>query len=70
MIQDPGWGGPWAAVFTGTIDTTRPPCLIENPRARPGEYAYFVTFDSPQYDSDGDGPFRKAQIWGRYLEPL
>jgi hypothetical protein len=70
VIRDSGWDGPWAAVFTGTVDTIRSPHLIGNPRARAGELAYFVKFDSPQFDSAGDGPFRKAQIWGRYLEPL
>ncbi len=32
-----------------------------------GELLYWVTFDAPQYDSNGDGPYRKAQVWGRYL---
>ena len=61
--RDSSWNGPWAAVFTGTIDATRPPRLIRNPSARAGEFDYFVQFDTPQYDSAGDGPFRKAQIW-------
>jgi hypothetical protein len=24
---------------------------------------YWVRFDEPQYDADGDGPFRGGQIW-------
>ncbi|MGD0348342.1 MAG: hypothetical protein ABSA85_16385 [Terracidiphilus sp.] len=24
---------------------------------------YWVWFDEPQYDADGDGPFRGGQIW-------
>ncbi|MEU7473884.1 hypothetical protein AB0A94_36180 [Streptomyces sp. NPDC044984] len=32
-----------------------------------GERVYWVTFDAPQYDWDGAGPYRKAQIWSRYL---
>lgn len=38
--------------------------------ARPGEREYSVTFDEPQFDADGDGPYRKAVIWDRYLEQL
>ncbi|MFF4388103.1 hypothetical protein ACFY0G_15160 [Streptomyces sp. NPDC001552] len=45
------------------------PELVENPHARPGEMAYWVAFDAPQYDGDGGGPYRKAQIWDRYLRP-
>lgn len=70
VIRDPDGDGPWAAVFTGTVDTVRPPHLINNPQARAGEFAYFVKFDFPQFDGAGDGPYRKAQIWDRYLEPL
>lgn len=31
------------------------------------ELLYWVTFDTPQYDSGGGRPFRKAQVGGRYL---
>ena len=50
--------------------TERAPHLVENPAARTGELTYFVEFDEPQYDSGGDGPYRKASIWDRYLERL
>ncbi|MFJ5273059.1 hypothetical protein [Streptomyces sp. NPDC088358] len=39
----------------------------EHVQALSGELLYWVTFDTPQYDSGGDGPYRKAQVWGRYL---
>lgn len=39
----------------------------EHVQSLSGELLYWVTFDTPQFDSDGDGPYRKAQIWGRYL---
>ncbi len=39
----------------------------EHAQALDGELLYWVTFDTSQYDSGGDGPYRKAQIWGRYL---
>ena len=37
-------------------------------RALDGELLYWVTFDTPQRDSAGDGPYRKARICGRYLK--
>jgi hypothetical protein len=30
---------------------------------------YWVDFDEPQYDADGAGPFRKAQVWGDTYSP-
>jgi hypothetical protein len=34
---------------------------------------YLVAFDESQFDTDGPGgggPYRKASVWERYLEPL
>lgn len=34
--------------------------------------AYFIEFDEPQFDTDGPdggGPYTKAEVWDRYLEP-
>ncbi|MCX4956780.1 ferrous iron transport protein A [Streptomyces virginiae] len=69
VVRDPGWDGPWRNEFLGTIDGMGAPEPVESPRARAGELAYWVTFDEPQYDGDGDGPYRKAFIWDRYLRP-
>jgi hypothetical protein len=57
-------------VFTGTGDATLPPQVVRSPQARRGELEYSVTFDQPQFDASGDGPYRKAVIWARYLEAL
>jgi hypothetical protein len=70
VIQDPQWSGPWRTVFVGTIDRTLPPQPVRHRVAHEGERAYSVTFDGPQLDADGDGPYRKAAIWERYLEVL
>jgi len=70
VIQDREWGGPWREVFLGTIDRTLPPQVVNNRVAHSGEREYSVTFDEPQLDASGDGPYRKAVIWDRYLERL
>ena len=31
---------------------------------------YWVWFDQPQHDADGDGPYRGGQIWESALNPL
>ncbi|WP_232837976.1 ferrous iron transport protein A [Streptomyces atratus] len=67
VVRDPDWDGPWQAEFPGTIDATGAPEPNEHVQALSDELLYWVTFDAPQYDSGGDGPYRKAQVWGRYL---
>ena len=70
VTSDPGGHTAWASEFTGVIDETMTPRTVQNRHARPGELEYFVRFGSPQYDSSGDGPYRKAMIWDRYLKPI
>jgi hypothetical protein len=31
---------------------------------------YYVVFDEPQVDADGDGPYAASEILSIYLEPL
>jgi hypothetical protein len=68
--QDDGWPGPWASVFTGRISDMAAPEPPASEAANAGELAYWIDFDEPQRDADGDGPYRKAQIWARYIEVL
>ena len=68
VVKDPAWDGPWRDVFLGTIDRALPPQLVQNRVANAGELEYSVDFDAPQLDAAGNGPYRKAVIWDRYLE--
>lgn len=67
VVRDTEWDGPWQQEFSATIDGLGAPEPVRHPMADVGELNYWVRFDAPQYDSSGDGPYRKAQIWGRYL---
>jgi len=71
----------WARGATGTI--AAPPNAV---RSISGEWdegltrtevsalgkntVYWVWFDEPQHDADGDGPFRGGQIWENALTSL
>lgn len=65
VLSDPEFGpGPWPAQPTGRIsgsptavDTVSGPMLT-----------YWVTFDEPQRDADGDGPYSSSQILSKYLQ--
>jgi len=70
VVHDADWPGPWRAEFPGRVDSMGAPEPVRHARARDGELAYWVVFDAPQVDSNGDGPYRKALIWDRYLRPL
>ena len=67
VVKDLEWDGPWREEFLATIDSVGAPEPITHPSARSGELKYWVAFDEPQLDAAGDGPYRAAQIWGRYL---
>ena len=65
--RDPNYGpGPWPDEPAGTVIGT--PHLVETTR---GPMAmYWVRFDEPQFDPDGDGPYDSSEVLARYLEPL
>jgi hypothetical protein len=70
VIKSKTWDGPWRQVFTGTVDETITPRLVGHKHAERGELEYSVLFDEAQMDTTGLGPYRKAVIWARYLEPI
>lgn len=70
VVQDSTWGGPWARVFLATVSAMGAPVPAASRLANAGELEYWVEFDEPELDLDGDGPYYKALIWDRYLEPL
>jgi hypothetical protein len=63
--RDPEFGpGPWPAEPTATV--IGPPETIQG---RSGALTtYWVEFDEPQTDADGDGPFINSQVLEQYLE--
>lgn len=62
---DPDFGpGPWPAEPTATVIGL--PQVVEG---RAGELTtYWVEFDEPQTDADGDGPYSTSQVLAKYLE--
>ena len=66
--------GPWPAEPSGTVKI--------HPLAEAGHLAratdttsgrrwfYWVVFDEPQHDAEGDGPYPESEILDRYLERL
>jgi hypothetical protein len=68
--QDPGFGpGPWPAEPLGTVtDGIEGHYTVVETRQGP-ERTYFIRFDEPQRDPDGDGPYETSQVLERYLEP-
>jgi len=72
--RDPDHGpGPWPDEPTGTV--------ADHPLAPEGQSwvatamryrarrTYWIRFDEPQLDADGDGPYSDSEVLERYLEP-
>jgi hypothetical protein len=58
--------GPWPAEPKGRI--AGPP---ESVRRRGGiQTTYWVVFDEPQLDEDGDGPYESSQVLDKYQEVI
>ena len=71
----------WAKGATGTISTPPPEVTAisgvwdggltrQEVSALGTNTVYWVWFDEPQHDADGDGPYRGGQIWESALTPL
>ena len=65
--QDPEFGpGPWPAEPTGRV--------VGAPEAVSGRngvlMTYWIEFDEPQFDTDGDGPYSRSQVLEKYLDHL
>lgn len=58
--------GPWPSEPTGVLTTDG--VEIESPMG--SQRFYWMTFDEPQRDADGDGPYRSSQVNEIYLEPV
>jgi hypothetical protein len=71
VMRDPEFGpGPWPAEPTGRV-TSSPsgePFVVVQTRKGP-ERTWWITFDEPQRDADGDGPYTRSQVLERYLRP-
>lgn len=72
VIQDPEFGpGPWPAEPTGLIVASPSGEAFDEVATRQGmERTWWVVFDEPQHDTDGDGPYRQSQVLERYLRPI
>lgn len=65
--RDPEYGpGPWPAETTGSVIDS---CIDEQGAGRDLRM-YWVKFDEPQYDTDGDGPYESSQVAHFYIEAL
>ncbi|MEA2787180.1 MAG: hypothetical protein QOF71_3284 [Candidatus Eremiobacteraeota bacterium] len=70
--QDPDYGpGPWPNEPVGTISEAPGGSSYGLVRTVSGPtMQYYVVFDEPQVDADGDGPYAASEILSIYLEPL
>lgn len=80
--EESGWfGGPVGTIRTwrgavGVLLTRLGENLDEQQLARVvntvdgPELSYWIRFDSPQLDAEGDGPYESAEVLDRYLQSV
>jgi hypothetical protein len=71
--RDPTFPGPWPAEPLGTLvpwpnDGALFHVIQHEWQGRSEQRGFFVLFDEAQYDTDGAGPYYKAEVWECYLE--
>jgi hypothetical protein len=70
VLRDPDFGpGPWPAEPTGVVESLSGNEFAEIETRLGRDRMYFVRFDVPQLDADGEGPYVSSQVLGKYLEP-
>jgi hypothetical protein len=71
--RDPDYGpGPWPDEPTGTLrafPVDGAPFHVVN-TTHGVELLYWIVFDDPQVDAEGDGPYTSSEVLGRYVERL
>jgi len=67
--QDAGFPpGPWPSEPTGQITALGDGTLYRDVVTPKGvRRMWFVTFDEPQLDADGDGPYTSSEVLEKYL---
>ena len=72
VVQDPEFGpGPWPSEPTGRIVAfPTGEGFLEVATQQGTERSWWVAFDEPQRDADGDGPYHESQVLERYLRPV
>jgi hypothetical protein len=58
--------GPWPAQPTGRVASG--PEMV--PGVRGPMATYWIVFDEPQLDTDGDGPYESSKVLAKYLVPF
>ena len=69
VLRDSDFGpGPWPDEPAGRIGAFGRGNVFEIVQTTAGPTrTYWVTFDEPQHDVDGNGPYTRAQVLERYL---
>ncbi len=70
--RDPEFGpGPWSDEPTGALVLGPDGALFSDLQTPLGiRRQYWVEFDEPQFDADGDGPYVLSQVLDKYIEVL
>ncbi len=60
--------GPWPFEPRGVVSGRVSPYFAVVQTLQGPERTYWIAFDEPQQDAEGDGPYDSSQVLERYLE--
>ena len=67
ILKDPLFVGPWQKEFLATVDGVERAQHLTPESARRNKFVYMVSFDEPQLDGDGDGPYTAGEVLSQYV---
>ena len=70
VSPDPVYGGPFLNAFSGTVESSKPAPGLTPRAAAESKFVYWIAFDSPQLDLDGDGPYVESEVLATHVTRL
>ena len=72
VLRDPDYGpGPWPAEPIGTVAVAADATAFSWITTTRGlQLQYWIVFDEPQFDAEGDGPYAASEVLACYLKAL
>lgn len=70
ILSDPIFGGPFSEPCSGTVQSSERAHGLTPAAARESKFVYWIEFDRPQLDRDGDGPYSASQVLSTYVRSV
>ena len=70
ILTDPVFGGPFSEPCFGTVQSSERAHGLTPAAARESKFVYWIVFDTPMLDRDGDGPYATSHVLSKYIRAV